>query len=131
MLRAALKDPAPEIARGAILALSGWANSAPLPDLLAIARSYANPTLQVLALRGYLKLIGLPSQRSAAESAKLLSEGMQLSKQPAEKRTVLSLLSTFPSTESLEIAQAATKDPDIAKEAAAAVDRINGLLRFR
>jgi HEAT repeat protein len=130
-LRAALKDRSPEVARGAILALSEWATPVPMPDLLAIAQSGANPTLQVLALRGYLKLMGLPSQRPATESAKMLAEVMHLAKQPAEKRTVLALLPTFPSKESLQIAEAATKDQDVGKEAKAAVDRINGLLKFQ
>jgi HEAT repeat protein len=131
LLRDSLKDPAPEIARGAILALSEWATPAPLPDLLAAARNDANPTLQVLALRGYLKLMALPSQRLAVESAKMLGEAMQLARQPAEKRTVLSLLSTFPCKESLQIAEAAVKDPQVMQEAKMAVERINGLLRFQ
>jgi HEAT repeat protein len=131
VLRGALKDPTPEIARAAILALSEWANPAPLPDLLSIARNQPNPALQVLALRGYLKLIGLPSPRPAAESARMLSEAMQLARQPAEKRTVLSLLPAFPSAESLQVAEAAMKDQEVAKEAQAAVQRINSLLKFK
>ena len=130
-LRGALKDAAPEIARGAILALSDWASFAPLPDLLAVARSEANPTLQVLALRGYLKLMALPSPRPPAEGAKMLAEALQLAKQPPEKRTALSLLASFPCEESLQVAESAMKDPQVAKEAAAAVERINGLLKFQ
>ena len=130
-LRVALKDPAPEIARGAILALSDWATPAPLPDLLAVARSEANPTLQVLALRGYLKLMALPSPRTPAEGAKMLAEALQLAKQPAEKRTALSLLASFPCKESLQVAEAAMKDQEVAKEAAAAVERINSLVKFQ
>ena len=131
VLQAGLKDGSAEIARGSILALTEWGTPAPLPDLLSVAQTGANPTLQVLALRGYLKLIALPSERSAVENAKMLAEAMQLAKQPAEKRTILSLLPTFPSKESLQVAEAATKDQAVATEAKSAVDRINGLLKFQ
>jgi HEAT repeat protein len=131
VLREGLKDASPEIARAAILALSEWTRPAPMDDLLSAARSSTSPTLQVLALRGYLKLIALPSQRSAAESAGKLSEAMHLAKQPAEKRTILSLLPAFPSKESLEIAEAATQDQTVGTEAKVAVDRINSLLKFQ
>jgi len=131
LLRGSLKDPAPEIARAAILALSEWATPAPVPDLLAVARSEGNATLQVLGLRGYLKLMALPSQRPAAEGARMLAEAMQLARQPAEKRTALSLLANFPCKESLQVAEAARRDPQVAKEAAAAVERINSLVKFQ
>jgi HEAT repeat protein len=131
LLRGALKDPSPEIVRAAILALSGWDNPAPLTDLLAIAREGADPALQILALRGYLKLAALPAQRTASESARLLGEGMRLAHQPAEKRTVLSLLATYPCQESLEVAKASLGDEAVAKEAKAAVSQIENALKRR
>src|SRR5205823_6872280 len=73
-LRAGLSQPAQEIGRGSILALSEWKTTAPLPDLLAAAKTNPSPALRILALRGYLKLVGLPSQRPNPESARLLRE---------------------------------------------------------
>jgi hypothetical protein len=130
LLRQSLVDNDSRVARGAILALSEWATPAPLPDLLAVARTQQNPGLQVLALRGYLRLLGLPSRRPPVETAQRLGEAMSLARQAAEKRTILSMLSNFAGKEALAVAEAATKDPEVAKEAAAAVDRINGLLKF-
>jgi len=43
ILRAGLKDADPEIARASILALTAWSTADPLPDLLELARSDANP----------------------------------------------------------------------------------------
>jgi HEAT repeat protein len=126
LLRSSLADPAPDIVRGSILALSGWSNPAPLPDLLGIAKSHANPVFQTLALRGYLKLVGLPSERPNAESARLLGDAAALAKEVAEKRTLLSLLANYPCKESLQIAETMAKDPAVASEAKAAIDRING-----
>jgi HEAT repeat protein len=131
VLRGALKDSSPEIARGAILALTDWADAAPMPDLLDLARNSANQSLQVLALRGYLKLVALPSQRTDAESARLLGEAMTLAKQPAEKRQVLAILSNYPCKETLDIAQAAVADESVTKEAKAAVDKINSLVKYK
>jgi HEAT repeat protein len=152
VLREAVKDADPEIARGAILALTAWDDPTPLPDLLSLAKGAARsvpgepapagggfgrgvppPTnnLQILALRGVLRLITLPSKRSAAENGLLLSETMRLSSQPAEKRTVLSLLPSFPSKESLEVARAAVTDQAITNEAKIAVDQVTEALKLK
>jgi HEAT repeat protein len=131
VLRDALKDPTAEIRRGAILALTDWADAAPMQDLMAFAKTTANQSLQVLALRGYLKLVALPSQRTDAESARLLAEAMTLAKQPAEKRQVLAILSNYPCQETLDIAQAAVADESVTKEAKAAVDKINSLVKYK
>jgi HEAT repeat protein len=134
VLRTSLNDSNPEIARGAVLALTDWSSGAPMPDLLALAKNQpkngGSPALQVLALRGYLKLVALPSDRPAAESARLLAEVMPLAKQAAEKRSVLALVGNYPCKESLQIAEASTSDDAVANEARAAVDKINGALKF-
>jgi HEAT repeat protein len=131
ILRTGLKDTNPETVRAAILALSEWSNVAPLPDLAVAARAGANPALQTLALRGYLKLIALPSPRSPAETAALLRDAMPLAKQPAEKRTILSLLPLYPCKESLEVVQSLLADPALSAEARAAAERIQTALKLR
>jgi hypothetical protein len=45
-----------------------------MPVLLDFFKSTANQSLQVLALREYLKLLALPSQGPDAESARLLGK---------------------------------------------------------
>ncbi|MCC6862922.1 MAG: HEAT repeat domain-containing protein [Bryobacterales bacterium] len=152
LLRKGISDPDPEIARAAVLALSDWDHPGPLMDLLALARSAPRaeagsepapgqrrprggppPTgnLQVLAVRGVLKLLVLRSERTPEESAKLLSEAMTLSTQNAEKQAVLSLLSYFPSKESLDVAEAAMRDPAVANEAKIAFDQVNEALKLQ
>ena len=126
LLRSALSDPTPEIVRGSILALSEWKSTAPLPDLLAVAKSNSNQALQILALRGYLKLVALPSQRPNPESARLLSDALGLARQPAEKIALLALLPNYPCAESRQIAESMLKDEAVSKEAQAAIDRLNG-----
>jgi type 1 glutamine amidotransferase/HEAT repeat protein/sugar phosphate isomerase/epimerase len=169
LLRETIRDADPEIARGAILALTAWNDGTPLMDLLNLAQSvsrslqaageaidsqaslppgYVSPNgagraarggrggpptsnIQVLALRGCLKLMVLPSQRTPSESGRLLSEAMAVSTQTNEKLSILSLLPSFPSQESLAVAQAATRDPAVANEAKVATAQVTEALRLK
>jgi type 1 glutamine amidotransferase/HEAT repeat protein len=131
VLRKHAADADPDIARAAILALGDWDTAAPLPDLLSLARSPAANNLQVLAVRGVLKLMVLRSERTPAESARLLGEMMTLSSLTPEKLTVLSLLPYFPSRESLDVAQAALRDQAVANEARIAFDQVNEALKLK
>jgi HEAT repeat protein len=132
VLRAGITDQNPEIARAAILAVTAWDDATPLPDLLNLAKSSGpNNNLQILALRGVLKLIVLRSQRSASESAQLLGTAMRLASQTAEKRAILSLLPSFPSKEALDVARAASADQAVASEAQVALDQITEALKIQ
>jgi len=169
VLRETLKDTDPEMVRAAILALTAWDNSTPLPDLLNVAKTSQRPTaemltpppaqpgagagrggrggggggagagrgapptnnIQILALRGVLRLMILQSDRTPAETGRLLAEVMSLSSQLPEKRNVLGLLPYFPSKESLEVAQAAARDDAVANEAKVAVDQVTEGMKAR
>jgi HEAT repeat protein len=154
LLRSHLKDPDPEVARAAILALSAWDNAAPIADLMAIARSgqrtappSAGPpppgggggrgqppptnNLQILAIRGVLRLMVLESKRTPAESGALLAELLSLSTQIAEKRAVLGLLQSFPSPVTLQLAQEAAKDGSVKNEALVAMAQVSEALKAK
>jgi hypothetical protein len=169
LLREGIKDANPEIARGAILALTAWSDSTPLVDLLNLAKNvsrslqaagealdsqavlppgYVSPNgagrgarggrggpptnnIQVLALRGVLRLIVLPSDRTASASGRLLTETMALASQTLEKLLILSLLPAFPSPESLALAQAAERDTPVAGEAKVAVAQVTEALKLK
>jgi hypothetical protein len=85
-VRQALQDPNADIERAALNALSNWPTPAPMDDLLALARSSGDPTRPILALRGYIKLVQIPSNRTAAETAGLLKIAMATATRPEEKR---------------------------------------------
>jgi HEAT repeat protein len=131
LVRGSLDDPAPEIARASILALTDWADPTPMPDLLAVAKRPGGGMLQILALRGYIKLAGLPTGRPNAESARLLTPAAALAKEPAEKRALLAVLTTYPCQESLEMIQSMANDAAVANEANAAATRMQAALRGR
>lgn len=131
VLRGTLKDGNNDIRRAGILALTEWPTPAPMPDLLEIAKGDSNPAFQILALRGYIRLIGLPVNRPPAETAGLLAQAMSMAKQPDEKKAVLALLPRAICPESLKIAEAATKDEAVASEAKMAADRLRRALTPR
>lgn len=127
-VRGELDSKDTEAARSAIRALGDWPDPMPLQDLLNIARSDGDATKQVLALRGYIKLIALPANRSAAETVKLLADAMSAAKQSQEKKTVLAVLTKYPCDQALNLAEDSQKDPDLAAEAELASKKIREAL---
>ncbi len=130
ILRAALNESNAEVKRAAIVALSEWPDDTPVPDLLDAARSESIPADQVLALRGAVRLTGLPgSRRTSSEKVEILAAVMGLAKQAEEKRAVLALLPRFPTREALDLANRAAADPEVAAEAKAAAARLERTVR--
>jgi hypothetical protein len=84
---------------------------------MSLARQGGGSAHAVLALAGYLKLVGLPSQRPAAETARLAGEAIGAATRPDEKKAALALLARAPCPESLAIVEAAAADDSIAAEA--------------
>jgi len=123
LLKAALKDDEPALQRAAILGLTEWPTPEPLADLLETARTSSVRSHSILALRGYLRLVGLPSTRSRAESVKLIEEALKLAQQDEEKRAILSLLPRFAGPEALRLAES-MKEGSVAEEAQLAIERI-------
>jgi hypothetical protein len=82
-------------------------------------------------LRGYLKLIAVPSKRTAPENVTLLREAMTLARQSAEKKTVLSLLPAYACNEALKLAEESRSDETVKMEAELAANRIRAALRAR
>ena len=128
VVRAALKDSRAEIARAAILALTAWQSPDPIPDLFAVAKGDSNATRRILAVRGLIKLVQAPSDRSPEETVTLLGEVMQLATQPQEKRSILSVLPNYPVKPALALAEAASRDAAVAHEAKAAADQLKDVL---
>jgi len=80
-------------------------------------------------LRGYIRQAGLPSERPVSESARLLSEALLLAREPAEKKSILALVPSYPCPESLRLAEGLLSDEGVASEAKAAVARLRVALR--
>ena len=130
-VRTRLQSSNTEVKRAAIRALADWPDASPLDDLLQLARRETDTTNRILALRGYIQLLQLPANRSAAETVASLAQAMEIAPRADEKRVVLSALTKFPCPEALALAESAQQDPALATEAKLAASKIREALSSR
>ena len=123
-LRKALADDDAKIQDAAIRALSDWANPAPVDDLLKVAKTSDNQVHRILALRGFVRLLGLETGRPAEEVIELYQQAMKLAPDVPEKRKVLSGLANTKSLAALEMAATCLQDSALQQEAEVAVVKI-------
>ena len=129
ILQTALNDEAQSIQEAAIHALSDWPTPEPMPDLLNVAKTSKNEMHQVLALRGYIHLIGLESDRPADETIELYKTAMKLASNVNEKRMVLSGLASVHSLSALEMSAKYLKNKELQEEAEVAIVKIADRIR--
>ena len=127
-VRSELDHADADVRKAAIRALADWPTSAPLSDLLDVAKSSDNTTEQILALRGYIKLLGVPANRSAAETVGYLTQAMDAARRTEEKKAVLAALPKYPCKEGLTLAEKAGQSTSLRNEANLAARQIKELL---
>jgi hypothetical protein len=99
-----------------------------MADLLKVAQSSDNKIHRVLALRGYVRLIGLASGRPAKETIGMYKEAMSLAPDATEKKMVLSGLANVKSLGAMEMAVEYLEDKSLQQEAEFAVVKIAGVI---
>ena len=82
----------------------------------------------LLAMRGFVRVLEAPSKRTDAETFELYRQAMGLAKRPEEKRLVLGGLGTVRHPEALALALSFVDDGALQQDACAAVAQIGGLL---
>jgi len=122
-VKAALKDTDAAAHEAAVRSLADWPDMAAAPDLLAVARTDPKETNQVLALRGYLRLAGLP-ERTTEERVSMCREALACTKRADVKRLILGVLAEASSLEALAMACPMIEDSALKNEAAVAVAKI-------
>lgn len=123
-LREALDSQSSMIKSAAIRGLSSWPDTEPTSDLLNVAKNADSQTHQILALRGYIQLVGKASERPADETVNMYQQAMDLAENVNEQRMVLSGLSNMEALAALDMAANYLEDPAIQQEAAAAAVQI-------
>jgi HEAT repeat protein len=124
VLIAALKDENTEVQTAAIRALSEWPNPKPINDLLKVAEGSENQVHRILALRGFVRLLGLENERSADELLEMYKKAMSLAPNVGEKRRVLSGLGNVKSSAALQIVAGYLEDETLSREASSAAVKI-------
>jgi HEAT repeat protein len=126
VLRKELASSNADIRTAAIRALAMWPTGEPAEDLYAVAKGSDNELQRVLAIRGFVELLGKPGGRGAKETVRLYREAMKLAPNQAEKTRVLSGLANAGSIDALNMAVECMADSSLGESAEAAVVKIAG-----
>ena len=129
MVRAALADPDETVLDAAARALAEWPTIAARDDVLEIARTSLVLNHRVLAIRAYIRMVGLEPNRLPEAAAADLLKVLALSTRTEEKLLILGLLGRFPCVTALKTAESLLSDPTVATEAKLAADRIRRFLK--
>jgi HEAT repeat protein len=124
VLYAALSGSDETVATAALKTLCDWPDDAPLESVVKVARESRNPTDAALALRGYVRLVGVNANRPPDQAATMYDEAMNLAKTPDDKKMVLSGLATTSNIAALRISARALDDAALKAEAEVAVVKI-------
>jgi HEAT repeat protein len=111
----------PEVQSAAIRALAHWPDATPLNDLWKIAQDAPRVSDSILALQGYVRMLGLPHQRLPADNLKKYRDAFDLAQRVEEKKMVLGSLAGMNSAEALEWISSLLADRDLNAEAALAI----------
>ena len=128
-LKAALKSKDAKIADAAVRGFAQWPDASAAGDLLQIAQKSPQLIHRVLALRGYVRVVGMPSKRSRKDTVKMLAKAMAAAERTDEKKLILASVAAVKDMTALEMAEAHLEDEALKAEAAAAIVRICGQYR--
>jgi hypothetical protein len=116
---AALKDTDATVRDAAVRTLSDWPVADPADQLLAIARTAENPTHQVLAMRGYIRMAGLTPDPTVA-----YVRAMELAQRADDRKLVLAGLGSASTPAALDLIEKQLADPATRAEAALAAVQV-------
>ena len=121
----ALDSQEDAIKRAAILALTEWPTAEPLTALRQACKNEKNsPALRILALRGYAKMLSMPSNRKIDETIAMYKEAMQLATGVAEKVSIISGIGQLAHPEALKLVEAYCEDVELKESAEVAAKTI-------
>jgi HEAT repeat protein len=116
----AMKIHDENIRDAAVRTLANWPDPSADRVLLEHARAARNPTHQILLLRGYIRLLGVPAQRTEAERVRGYTDALMLTKRADERRLVVAGLADMTSPAALRLLGPMLDDPAMQAEAAVA-----------
>ena len=123
LLRQALSEKNPDGKDAAVRALSEWPTITPKEDLLFIAQTFTEPVHKILALRAYIRMMGMEPYKSPDRAAHSLNAVLELSRSE-EKKLILGILPIFASEGALKLAESLVSEAAVAAEARLAVEKI-------
>jgi HEAT repeat protein len=121
MIQSASTSSNPAIQEAAVRALCNWPNAEVADKLLDLATRSDSRTFRVWALRGYIRVVTLPSDRPETETLALLQRAMNLADGADEKRLTLERASTIRLMETVTWIASYLDDPNLGPSACEAL----------
>ncbi|MDQ2730436.1 MAG: HEAT repeat domain-containing protein [Armatimonadota bacterium] len=112
-----------DVHTAALRQMAEWPDASPLADLKAAAKAEPDKTNRILALRGYIRMIGLPGQ-TADSQVQAYQDAMALAERPDEKRMALAGLAGVSQVNSLQAVEPYLDNADLKNEAYQAYEKI-------
>mgnify|MGYP000185726018 CR=1 FL=1 len=128
-VRSQLADKDEAVRDAALRTLAEWPDPAPADDLLNLVKGAKSETHRVLALRGYVRMLALPSDRPIGDVLARYDEAMKLATKPEEKKTILSGMSDLRHPAVLKALQPYLADDTLKAEAEAAIKKVTEAMK--
>ena len=132
LAKGALESGSKTLRDRAIRALASWSDVSAGPTLLNLAKESSNEKECILALRGYIRVIGVDQRKpSHKDKLKMYGEAWQLAKRADEKRQIVSGLRNIKHPDALKQLGTHLDDADVKAEAGMAALDLGWDLRKR
>lgn len=128
-VRAALADADAAVQDAAVRSLADWPDAAPSDDLLKLVREAKTETHRVLALRGYVRLLALPSDVPIAQVLERYDAAMKLATKTEDKRTILAGMAELRHPAVLKALEPFLADKALEAEAQAALKKVSEAMK--
>ncbi|MCK4556832.1 MAG: hypothetical protein KAU47_04895, partial [Candidatus Aminicenantes bacterium] len=96
----------------------------PKEDLAIVVQTSSERVHKVLALRAYVRMIGMEPYRSPEGVVGSLKEALAWAERPEEKKLILGILPQFACQDALELAESLLREKGVEEEAKQAVQQI-------
>ena len=133
-VKAQLASGSDDVKKAAVRAMAAWPDATPAAALLGVAKSDSDKARQVMAMRGYIRVVTIPASEGKPTAAAcktrtaLLSQGLKVATGSAEKKQILAALANFPCASGLAAAKGCVGDKALANEAKLAISKIKWAL---
>lgn len=121
MIPASLDNTDPAVQEAAIRALCNWPNAEVADRLLGLAKKSDNRTYRRWALRAYIRVITLQSDRPGAKTLAMLQDSVKLAESADERRLALERASTVRTMETVTWIAEYLDDPELGQAACNAI----------
>ena len=126
-LKKASKARNADVRDAAVRALANWPTAGALDVLERVAKRSKNEQHRILALRGYVRLLGLPSTRTAAKQLKRYEKAMDLAQRSDERVLVIDGLANVRDPGVLAVLESYVDHPELGDAAKAAIQRVKSI----